>query len=251
METSARDRLQRQGGLESDSGQLLASAVCKGNLRLVAGEMVFEETLPLLAKNEKFTVQRLQLVGQLADLSRTVRLPPEIMREAVAAILSGSAPPSPFTDRFADMDGLIQALLKGRHRIRELQSANLELDRSSIELMEEGRAIVQAELRKNRPRKSMTFENFLKLHPDPYGSLVGRYDLRAAASPLPKRLSDRLRSSRPLRMFSEGLCSLLYGRMILNRKSRVSDRSKQLIEEKRPSDMERNPDERGCEPQPN
>jgi hypothetical protein len=91
--------------------------------------------------------------------------------------------------------------------------------------MRDGRATIQAALdgeRKKKPKPATkTFLEFLALHPEPYRELIDNYF--GPGTPLPEDVIARLRSSRPLRMFREGLDSILYGQMILDRAPQDSD----------------------------
>src|SRR5262249_5622216 len=56
---------------------------------------------------------------------------------------------------------------------------------------------------------------------EPYRELIDGYFQPGA--PLPEAVMTQLRLSRPLRMYREGLDSMLYGQMILNRAPSDSD----------------------------
>jgi hypothetical protein len=212
FDTSAWDAIQREGGLESPSAKAIERAIVERRLWVVTGEMTFDETLPLYLVNELRAIARLDLIGRLADLRQTVRHASDLTREAVMAALTGTAPPSPFTDRYADLDGLLEALREsGRDGIERYRAPNVEKDEQSKALMLEAKTIVQAAL-KERGGPTLTLERFIEK--EPFHNLIKYYFGEGPA--LPEAVSKKLSRSRALQMFTDGLASMLFGQMIEN-----------------------------------
>jgi hypothetical protein len=220
LETSAWDAIQRRGGLDSDWGQLLGRATAARRLRIVAGVIVFEETLPIYKENPGVGDARLGIIERLADLDRTIALSNDIIHQHLIAILCGQAPPPPFTDRYKDLSTARRLLGENRSRIAELMAPNVTKDLDSLELLRESRQNIRAEMEKAGWPK-ITFAQFCGLEKSSFQSYIDH--VFGPGARLPAEALRPLEGSRPLKMYRDGLLALMYLQTVRNRAPRASD----------------------------
>jgi hypothetical protein len=133
---------------------------------------------------------------------------------------SDPAPPPPFTDQYVDLVSARHCLMENRPRIAELMEPNAEKDLNSEKTMRAGREAIRAELAKSGWPK-ISFRQFRDLEAASFQNYIDHYF--GPGAPLPSQTLSALSSSRPLRMYRDGLLAMMYQQTVRGRAPSHSD----------------------------
>jgi hypothetical protein len=219
FDTSALDSLQRQGGRSSTLFSELLSATAAGRLRVVIGLQLLDETVAAYPTKPKIALERLDLIEELCDLPRTILPAPDLLRQDVISMMSGSSLGIPYVPVPPDLAALRRAVRDPGCDIRGLLAPNRLLAQNSAEILRACRADVQQQL-EERGWPKISFPAVLAEGDWVLQSLVDRFFGPGA---LPGAVLRGLLRSRPVRMYQGASLSLLYSRSVENRTPLDSD----------------------------
>lgn len=219
FDTNAFDGLQRCSRSECSLSLTLRSAIALKRLRVVIGLQVLDETVAAYPSRPDIVSDRLDLIEAIADPHEIVALAPELLRQDVVAIISGSPFASPFTHWPVDLVALRRALRDPHCDLQRLLGPNRRIFRANADILRACRS----DLRQQLEKRDWPRVDFTRILAEGDWFLQSLVDSLLSPGTLPSPILRGLLRSRPVRMYQGTFLSLIYSQAVENRAPRDSD----------------------------
>lgn len=223
FDTNVFDHIHKKIGVTDADLLTLRSAVKASKLSILLSILNIEETVSVLKSNLALAIAELQLILELADWSKLVKPPDQLLRNDMSCYARGRAPSEPFVVDSVIQLGLRALQIPSQQDIFELLDATREIRKQKEEFMagmREARKKVLAHVKELKGRRPNFDEYWERLAEKFAEGLAEHESLLETCS---KRGIKGLLDVRSMRLYVGASLSLAYAETFEGRTPKIGD----------------------------